>query len=327
MFNNNTNNSVTDKTLLICLFNANGLKNHVHELETVLNNTRIDIVLITETHFTKYTSIHIPGYKRIKTNRPDNTAHGGVAIFIKSSIIFKLLPSFSHDHIQSSAILLNLNNIPISIAAFYSPPKHNITNSTFSEYFDTFKNNFIIGRDFNAKRQSWGCRTNNPWGLILYNFVTSKHFKVLASPGPIYWPTSTKKNPDIMDIFVSKIPNCLHYTTTNILDLNSEHSSVMLILNTTPPLWQGPPKVFNRTTDHKKFHNLVNEEIKLNTKLKTSADIDSAVNSLTTIIQSAAWSASNYDTNLLIHNPLPEIIRTKITQGQSVISMHAPPLT
>lgn len=59
MFNNKTNNSVTDKTLLICLFNANGLKNHVLELETVLNNKRIDIALITETHFTKYIVLSI----------------------------------------------------------------------------------------------------------------------------------------------------------------------------------------------------------------------------------------------------------------------------
>lgn len=247
----------------------------------------------------------------IKTNHPDNTAHGGVAIFIKSSIIFKPLPSFSHDHIQSCAILLNLNNIPIHIAALYSPPKHNITNSKFSEYFDTFKNNFIIGGDFNAKHQSWGCRTNNPRGLVIYNFSTSKHFKVLAPPGLVYWPTSTK---NILDIFVSKIQNCLHYTTSNLLDLNSDHSAVMLTLNTTPPLWLGNQKLFNRTTDHKRFHDLVNEDIQLNTKLKTPADINSAVNSLTTIIQSAAWLVTNHDTNPLIHKPLPEIIRTKIVE-------------
>jgi len=66
--------------------------------------------------------------------------------------------------------------------------------------------------------------------------------------------------------------------------------------------------VQSSATDHKKFHDLVNEEIKLNTKLKTSADIDSAFNSLATIIQSAAWSATNYNTNPLIRKPLPEII-------------------
>lgn len=95
----------------------------------------------------------------------------------------------------------------------------------------------------------------------------------------------------------------------------------MLTLNTTPPLWQGPPKLFNYTTDHK-FHDLVNEDIKLNTKLKTPTDIDSAVNSLTTIIQSATWSATNYDTNPLIHKPLPEIIRTKIVEKRKTRALY-----
>jgi len=53
--------------------NANGLNNHAFELETVLKNKRIDIDLIIETHFTKYSYIHIPGYTLVKINRPDNT--------------------------------------------------------------------------------------------------------------------------------------------------------------------------------------------------------------------------------------------------------------
>lgn len=73
MSNTSKNNSVTDNSLLILHFNANGLKNHAHVLETVLNNKYIDITLITETYFTKYFTLYIPGYKMIKTNHPDNT--------------------------------------------------------------------------------------------------------------------------------------------------------------------------------------------------------------------------------------------------------------
>jgi exonuclease III len=75
-------NNITNKSILILQFNANGLKNHINVLETVLYNKRIDIALITETHFTKYSHINIPGYKVLNTNHPDNTAHGGVAIII-----------------------------------------------------------------------------------------------------------------------------------------------------------------------------------------------------------------------------------------------------
>jgi exonuclease III len=89
-----TNRSPTNASLLILQFNANGLRNHINELQIILHSKRIDIAMITETHFTNNSYFFIPGYKLINTNHPDNTAHGGVAIFIKSSLEFQELPSF-----------------------------------------------------------------------------------------------------------------------------------------------------------------------------------------------------------------------------------------
>jgi hypothetical protein len=139
---------------------------------------------------------------------------------------------------------------------------------------------------------SWGCRTNNPRGLVLQNFISSKYFKVLAPPGPTYWLTSTHKNPDILDIFVAKIPNNLYCKTENLLEPNSDHSSVMLIVSASPLTKQKSPKLFNSSTDKFKFQNLVDQQISLNVKLKTPADIDLAVNNFTKLIQSAAWSST-----------------------------------
>jgi len=51
MANNNCNKSVTNNSLLILQFNANGLKNHTLELESVLNNKRIDVA---NTQFADY---------------------------------------------------------------------------------------------------------------------------------------------------------------------------------------------------------------------------------------------------------------------------------
>lgn len=45
--------------------------------------------------------------------------------------------------------------------------------------------------------------------------------------GPTYWPSSTKKNPDILDIFITKFLNYLFCNTENILDLNSDHFSIV----------------------------------------------------------------------------------------------------
>lgn len=51
--------------------------------------------------------------------------------------------------------MIKLNNISITIGAFYSPPRHNITNIIFIDYF-------IIGDDFNVKHNSWDYSANNP---------------------------------------------------------------------------------------------------------------------------------------------------------------------
>ncbi|KAL4085123.1 hypothetical protein QTP88_027415 [Uroleucon formosanum] len=188
-------------------------------------------------------------------------------------------------------IILNNSIIP-NKGALYSPPHHNISNATFTDYFNTIKNNFIIGGDYNAKHNAWGCRTNNPRGIVLYNFVNANNFNVLAPPGPTYWPSSPAKNPDILDIFETKIPSNLHCLTKNILELNSDHSSVILNVSATVFARVEPPRLFSPLTDRLEFQNIINQRIGLKIKLKSNYDIDEAVNNLTMLIQSATWEAT-----------------------------------
>jgi hypothetical protein len=310
------NNSYTNNSLSILLFNANGLKNHANELQTVLYDKRIDIALISETHFTKYSHISIPGYYLLKSNHPDGTAHGGAAILIKTNLKFHPLTNFSQNHIQSCAISITLNNIPIVIAAVYSPPKHLITDTNLAEYFDTFPNNFIAGGDFNAKHQSWGCRVTNPRGNLLHNF-TIKKFKILAPPDPTYWPTSRKKRPDILDIFVSKIPSNLYCTVHNILDLNSDHSSVILNVDATPQTNSVSHSLFSPSTNRYIFHNIIAQKVSLSIKLKTEHDIDEAINNLSKLIHSAASLSNTLTTSkhsMQKQTHLPEQIRSLIVE-------------
>lgn len=53
------NNSATNKSMLILKNNANDLKNHINELQSVLHERRMEIALITKTHFTKNSHIFI----------------------------------------------------------------------------------------------------------------------------------------------------------------------------------------------------------------------------------------------------------------------------
>lgn len=162
---------------------------------------------------------------------------------------------------------------------------------------------------------------NNSRDVTLYNFTNLKRIKVLTPPDPTYRPSSSRKNPDILDIFVTKILNNLFSTTQNLLDLNADHSSLLLTLNTSPAYIESN-KIFNKFTDHSKFHELIDKKINLNIKLKTPDDIDLAVYNLTNTIKSAAWSATNTLPMPSSSDPVPVYIRKQIVEKWRVRAIY-----
>jgi len=82
-----TNNTLTSKSLLVLLCNANGIHNHTADLSLILHDKLIDIALISETHLINRTKLHISDYIIFRSNYPDGTAHGEAAIIIRSTIL------------------------------------------------------------------------------------------------------------------------------------------------------------------------------------------------------------------------------------------------
>lgn len=68
--------------LKIVTWNANGILNHINEIEMYITQNNIDILLISETHLTNNKYVHFTGYDSYFTNHPDGTAHGGTGIII-----------------------------------------------------------------------------------------------------------------------------------------------------------------------------------------------------------------------------------------------------
>jgi hypothetical protein len=230
MINNQTNNS-----LLILLWNCNGILSHTNELIAILHEKRIVITLIAESHLTVNSRLNILGYQVITSNHPDGTAHAGSAILIRS-IQFNRLHIYNKDYLQVCAISMTINHIPLSIAAAYSPPRHNITLDQFKKIFNYLGHNFLVGGDINAKHPHWGCRASNPRGNILLQIISHKRYKVHSPPDPTYWPTCSSKRPEILDIFISNVPNGLYQHIENFNFLLFDHSAVLLILNASPPI-------------------------------------------------------------------------------------------
>lgn len=74
------------KNLRIAIWNANGLANHSQEVKYFLCDQSIDMMLISETHFTNKSYMKIPKYTIYDTKHPNGSGYGGTAVIIKNSI-------------------------------------------------------------------------------------------------------------------------------------------------------------------------------------------------------------------------------------------------
>jgi exonuclease III len=85
----------------IAAWNANGLLQRIKEVEVFLNTQKIDILLVSETHFTEQNYVNILNYITYATNHLDRRAHAGSAIIIRKNIKHHELPKYETDHIQA----------------------------------------------------------------------------------------------------------------------------------------------------------------------------------------------------------------------------------
>jgi hypothetical protein len=67
-------------------WNASGLSQHAQEIKLFLQNFHLDILLVSETHFTERRYMKIPNYNIYHTTHPDETAHGGTAVIIRPNL-------------------------------------------------------------------------------------------------------------------------------------------------------------------------------------------------------------------------------------------------
>lgn len=176
------------------LWNANGLPNHTLEVQKYIQLNNIDMMLISETHFTSKHYFNINGYKFYHTMHPDRKAHGGSAILIKNNIRHHLANSYCNEKFQATNVVIEDWSRPLTISAVYSPPKHNIKQEDYEEYFKTLGPRFVAGGDFNAKHTFWGSRIITPKGRQLLSTLNKLRLGAISTGEPTYWPTDSKKN-------------------------------------------------------------------------------------------------------------------------------------
>jgi hypothetical protein len=87
------------KFLQLTIWKASRLPQHTEELELFISMHDIDIMPISETHFTGKNYLKIPKYTVYHIHHP-----AGTAIIIKSSIQYHLLSNYSQDFLEATGV-------------------------------------------------------------------------------------------------------------------------------------------------------------------------------------------------------------------------------
>lgn len=305
------------KSIRLALWNANGLQYKNLEIENFLNVNNVDILLVSETHFTDRTYIKIPHYTAYHTEHPDGTAHGGSAILIRSSIKHYEQPEYKTDYLQATTIQVAQKlTTPINVSAIYCPPRHTHTKQLLQPFFETLGQAFIAGGDFNAKHTHWGSRLTTTKGRVLFKLITDNKYEVLSTRRPTYWPTDPNKIPDLLDFFITNglSPNYMEVIPN--YDLMSDHSAVIATISTSVIYRIPSPSLANRKTDWNNFKDYIEQHLNRSIRLKTTEEIEVATNHFTTIVQEAGWNSTPQPTNIKISSPnipneIMEIVKEK----------------
>lgn len=256
----------------IMLWNANGLMKRQNDLEIILNSEKIDICLISETHFTKESYFSLPNFVTYHTIHPNNCARGGAAIIIKKNIKHFEDGRLSTNEFETITISINCGK-NLSLTAVYSPPRHKITCDQYLRLINNHKHGFIMGGDFNAKHTHWGSRIITTKGRELYKALQSTGCSTLSTGAPTYWPTDPQKIPDLIDFFITRNFSSEYMHIESGLDLNSDHSPIYLTIHKSVITKEPQFTLTNKYTDWDYFRKILSDD-KDNPEINSNEALD-----------------------------------------------------
>ena len=303
----------------IVLWNANGLNQRNLELKTFLVNHNIDVMLISETHFTEKSFLKIYNYDIYITNHPDGKAHGGTYVIIKRSIKHREIAHFKKDYLQATNVIIEDQNGPVVLSAINCPPKHSIKDMEFTEFFKTLGNRFIAGGDYNAKHAWWGSRASisTPRGRQLFTAMQKDNLFSISTGEPTYWPTDNNKLPDLIDFAIVKNIDQKLFTVKSCYDLSSDHSPVIIEINSKITSTSKTTLMYNIKTNWQMYKDYIDNNLSCNVSLKTAEELENRIEEFNVLIhEAAAVSTPTMSSNTVVKD-IPIYIKKMINQKRN----------
>lgn len=311
--------NAANSILNIIAWNANGLsKNKAIEFQVTMNKLQTDIVLFSETHFTREERWLFPGFKMYNARHPSNKGRGGSSIVIREKIKHSLVKIIEDENFQTVVIEIETSSLGrFNLASVYSPPKHSLSEPDYENLIGNLGNRFLIGGDWNCKNVRWASRYTNKKGANLEkvvnniggNFITPGKFTYFPPLGAI------GKKPDVLDFFVFNNINLINRTACDTLKVKFDHAPLTLSVFSTPVLKARPPTLISHRTDWKKFNQILTNSIDNDVRIDTVEKLEEETSLLVNLIQEAAKASTPVAINSNKHFYLPpdilQLIKSK----------------
>jgi len=210
------------------------LAHHKEEVQLFLQHSKLDILLVSEVHFTTKTHFQIPQYNTYYTNHPDDTAHAGIAIIMKHILRHHELSQYAADFLQATSISVSTLSFELTVYAVYSPLNITSNRSTMKLSSAPWAQDLWQVETSIAKTQ-FGDPELLP--LKVESCLTScsnetTHSYRLAAQH--IGPSDPAKQPDLLDFFVKNGISSTYFDIEPSYDLSSDHSPIIATISTSP---------------------------------------------------------------------------------------------
>ena len=278
--------------LRFAFWNDNGLSLHPLEPQTFLDMHKIDIALISETHFTSRTVFRLPRYNVFHSIHPDDTAHVGAAVIIRSTLRHYERLRLQTPELQAIAVHLEALPWPLTVSAVFCPPRNAPSSATYSDFFRSLGPRFLVGDEWNAKHTTWGARLITSKGRTLLSAFHGCHGTYFSTGEPTYWPTDHHRLPDLLDFFVARGIAANYIRVAPMFEVSSDQSPIIATVGAHVLPCVVPPTLTTSHTDWDAFRSYITTHIDLHLRIKQRSDLDDATHHFTTLLQDAAWHSS-----------------------------------
>jgi exonuclease III len=118
---------------MVLEWNISGLLQKRQELQLFLDEQKIDVRLLAETHLTNESCVKIKEYQAYHTVQPQNAAGGGSAVLIKDNMIHLGEAKYATDEIQAT-VTVKTKRQAITFAAAYCPPRYKLKKTDYLNF-------------------------------------------------------------------------------------------------------------------------------------------------------------------------------------------------